>query len=167
MYRERAAILSQSTAAGLERKFLSAACLAISKHLDARPLQQALHVEEAPSEQRDGHPDDDEEKRQRCAISVLAALEGAPVDVKRVNSRVVERPTLGEEEDIFEAHQERERLVDRHKADRPTQRRKRDEADLRQCAGSVDLGGVEEVLGNSPDRGGENDHPQRRADEAV
>src|SRR6266851_7734808 len=167
MYRERAAILSQSTAAGLERKFVSAAGLAISKHFDARPLQQALHVEEAPSEQRDGHPDDDEEKRECCAISVLAALEGAPVDVKRVHSRVVERPTLGEEEDVFEAHQQRERLVDRHKADRPAQRGKRDETYLCQCAGAVDRGGVEQVLGNAPYRGGENDHPQRRADKAV
>src|SRR5260370_42428882 len=110
MYRERAAILPQSTAAGVERRFVSAAGLAISKHLDARPLQQALHVEEAPSEQRDGHPDDDEEKRQRCAISVLAALEGAPVDVKRVNRRVVERPARGAEEDILEGHEERNGL---------------------------------------------------------
>jgi hypothetical protein len=31
--------------------------------LDARPLQQALHVEETPSEQRDSHPDHDEEER--------------------------------------------------------------------------------------------------------
>jgi hypothetical protein len=133
----------------------------------APPTAGGYHPEEAPSEQRDGHSDDNEEERQRRAIPVLAALEGAPVDVKGVNRRVVERAAFGEEEDVFEAHQERERLVDRHEADRLAQRGKRDEAYLRQRAGAVDLGGVEQVLGNAPYRGSENDHPQRRADEAV
>src|SRR5260370_13839888 len=165
MYGERGAILSPSTAAGLEGKFVRAAGLAISKHFDARPLQQALHVEEAPSEQRDGHPDHNEEKRQRCAISVLAALECAPVDVKGVNSRVVKRAALGEEEDVFDAYQERERLIDRHKADRPAQRGQRDKTYLRQRAGAVDPGGVEQVLANAPYPCSEGVHPQRRSDE--
>ena len=67
----------------------------------------------------------------------------------------------------FEAHQERERLVDRHEADWPAQRGKRDEADLRQSASAIDLRGVEQVFGNTPYRRGKDDHPQRCADKAV
>ena len=92
-------------------------------HLDARALQQAFHVEKAPAEQCYDHADDDEKERQRCTIGILAALEGAPVDVEGVDGRVVEWAALGKKKDIFEAHQERERLVDRHEADRPAQRR--------------------------------------------
>src|SRR6266446_6575203 len=100
-------------------------------------------------------------------MPVLAALESAPVDVEGVNRRVVERAALGEKEDVFEAHQQRERLVDRHKADRPAQRGKRDEAYLGQHAGAIDRGSVEQVLRDAAYRGGEDDHPHRCTDEAV
>src|SRR6516165_5206095 len=124
---------------------------AISVHFDARTLQQPVQVEEAPAEQRNGDTYDNQEKRERGAIAVLTARKSAPIDVKRVDGRVVERDAFGEKENVFEAHQQRERLVDRHEADRPAQRGKRNETDLRQSAGAVDRRRVEQMLGNAPD----------------
>ena len=60
--------------------------------------------------------DDDQDQRERGAIGVLAVLEGALVDVERPDRRVVERPAVGDQPDVLEAHQQRERLVERDEA---------------------------------------------------
>ncbi len=111
--------------------------------------------------------DDDQAERQRCAIGVLAVLECAPIDIERKDGRVVERAAIGDEPDVFEAHQQCERLVDRHEAELPADRRKGDVPDDRKFACAVHPCRVEKVVRDRPDRTGEDDHSERCADEAV
>ena len=97
----------------------------------------------------------------------MPVLEGALVDVERLDGRVVERAAVGDQPDVFEAHQQRERLVERHEAQLPADRRQRDVPHDGEPAGAVDPGGMEEMLRDRADRAREDDHAEGRADEAV
>ena len=136
-------------------------------HLDSRGLQEPLHIHQAPQRECRHHTDHHQYERERRPIRVFAALERAPISVEREDGGVIERAAGRDQQDVFKAYEQRERLVNGHVGDRPAQRRQRDVANNRERSRAVDAGGVEEVLGNRADGRREDEHAERGPDESV